>query len=116
VIQEPPAVAPPRCTSLSFTPRYGEEVVGGAEDLARRTAEELASRGIEVTALSTCALDHHTWRDHYAAGATSLNGVEVIRFPAVTRLGEPKVRKAVQAVASGEPAKKKGRSSGCPAS
>ena len=109
MIQEPPAAEPPEMHVAFVTPRYGEEVVGGAEDLARRTAEELASRGIEVTALSTCALDHHTWRDHYPAGATSLNGVEVIRFPAVTRLGEPKVRKAVQAVASGEPAKKKGQ-------
>lgn len=89
------------------TPRYGEEVVGGAEDLARRTAEELASRGYRVTALSTCALDHHTWRDYYSAGRSEINGVDLFRFPAQTGLPEPKVRKAVQAVASGQRAKKR---------
>jgi len=107
VVQEPLAEEPPELHVAFVTPRYGEDVVGGAEDLARRTAEELASRGIEVTALSTCAVDHHTWKDHYPPGVTMLNGVEVVRFPAETRLGEPKVRKAVQVVASGEPAKKK---------
>lgn len=83
-------------------PRYGEEVVGGAEDLARRTAEELASRGFEVTALTTRALDHHTWRDHYPRGAASLNGVEVIRFDAQTRLSEPDMARVAGALARGE--------------
>ena len=83
-------------------PRYGAEVVGGAEDLARRTAEELASRGFEVSALSTRALDHHTWRDHYPAGTTTLNGVEVTRFDAQTRLGEPETARVAQAIMLGE--------------
>lgn len=82
-------------------PRYGEEVVGGAEDLARRTAEELAHRGYEVTALTTRSLDHHTWRDHYPAGTTWLNGVEVMRFPASTRVGSPHLSSAVAAISAG---------------
>lgn len=82
-------------------PRYGEEVVGGAEDLARRTAEELARRGVPVTALATCALDHYTWRDHYPAGETVLNGVGVVRFPAKTRLGDPALHRVVAAISEG---------------
>lgn len=82
-------------------PRYGLEVVGGAEDLARRTAEELAGRGYPVTALTTRALDHHTWRDHYAPGGERINGVEVLRFDARTRLSEPAVGRAAEALARG---------------
>lgn len=84
-----------------MVPRYGEEVVGGAEDLARRTAEELASRGVSVTALTTRALDHYTWRNHYPAGRGILNGVEVLRFDANTRIGEPAVQKAAAAIERG---------------
>jgi glycosyltransferase involved in cell wall biosynthesis len=82
-------------------PRYGEEVVGGAEDLARRTAEELSARGVHVTALTTRALDHHTWRNHYPAGRSVLNGVDVLRFDAQTRIGEPAVRKAAATIDRG---------------
>lgn len=83
-------------------PRYGEEVVGGAEDLARRTAEELARRGYRVSALTTTALDHHTWSGHYAAGTGTLNGVEVTRFASSTRLGEPSIHAVLSALDSGE--------------
>lgn len=83
-------------------PRYGEEVVGGAEDLARRTAEELARRGYRVTALSTRALDHHTWRPHYPAGRSELNGVEVLRFDAESMLGDPGLGRVMTALAAGE--------------
>ena len=84
-----------------IVPRYGEDVVGGAEDLARRTAEELARRGVKVSVLTTCALDHHTWRNHYPEGETVLNGVRVNRFPAQSRLSEPAVRRAFLNVSSG---------------
>lgn len=84
-------------------PRYGEEVVGGAEDLARRTAEELALRGYRVHALTTCALDHHTWRNHYPAGTSSLNGVDVIRFEAQSRVNDPGLARTVTAISSGTP-------------
>ena len=50
-------------------PRYGTEVVGGAEFAARMLAERLAARpGWEVEVLTTCALDTTTWADHYPAG------------------------------------------------
>jgi glycosyltransferase involved in cell wall biosynthesis len=84
-----------------IVPRYGEEVVGGAEDLARRTAEELAARGFEVSALATRALDHHTWADHYPRGTVDINGVEVTRFDARTRIGDPGFARVATDIAAG---------------
>ncbi|MFN8035224.1 MAG: glycosyltransferase family 4 protein [Acidimicrobiia bacterium] len=68
------------------TPRYGDEVVGGAELGARMVAERLvALRGWEVEVLTTCALQATTWADHYPAGASELRGVTVRRFPTTGR-------------------------------
>lgn len=62
-------------------PRYGTEVLGGAEYGARMLAERLVSRfGWEVEVLTTCALDARTWADEYPAGEVDLNGVRVRRF------------------------------------
>lgn len=83
-------------------PRYGEEIVGGAENLARKIAEQLASRGHQVTALTTQALSHYTWENHYPEGTSVLNGVEVIRFPAQTRLGEISLHEAVARINAGD--------------
>ena len=60
--------------------RYGEEVNGGAETLARRMARLLADE-VHVTVLTTCALDYRTWANHFPAGAEELDGVRVLRFP-----------------------------------
>jgi glycosyltransferase involved in cell wall biosynthesis len=60
--------------------RYGLEVNGGAEVLARRVAELIAPE-VELTVLTTCALDYLTWEDHYAPGEDEVNGVRVRRFP-----------------------------------
>ena len=71
------------------TPRYGTEVLGGAEYGARMLAERLAARpGFEVEALSTTALDVRTWADHYPAGDADVDGVRVRRF-AVDRGRDP---------------------------
>ena len=61
-------------------PRYGAEIVGGAETLARGFAERLAER-YDVEVLTTCARDHHTWHDVWPAGEQVENGVTVRRFP-----------------------------------
>lgn len=85
-----------------IVPRYGEQVIGGAEDLARRTAEELTRRGHRVSVLTTRALDHRTWKNHFPGGTTVLNGVEVTRFPAHTRLGDPALDRVTRSISSGE--------------
>ena len=62
-------------------PRYGLEVVGGAELGARMLAERLVSQlGWEAEVLTTCALDTRTWADEYEPGTVDLNGVSVHRF------------------------------------
>ena len=62
-------------------PRYGVEVLGGAEYGARMLAERLVSfLGWEVEVLTTCALDAGTWADEYPEGELELNGVRVRRF------------------------------------
>lgn len=67
------------------TPRYGTEVLGGAELGARMLAERLVSHcGWDVEALTTCALDASTWADSYPAGSTEVNGVRVRRFSSVS--------------------------------
>src|SRR5437764_1315304 len=65
---------------LAFVvPRYGAEIVGGAETLARGFAERLADR-FEVEVLTTCARDHHTWQNVLPSGAETQGGVTVRRF------------------------------------
>jgi glycosyltransferase involved in cell wall biosynthesis len=59
--------------------RYGNEVLGGAESLARRVAE-LLNPHLELTVLTTCALDYLSWADHYEPGEDDVNGVRVLRF------------------------------------
>ena len=59
--------------------RYGVEVLGGAESLARRIAEVVAPH-VDLEVLTTCAVDYLTWADHYQPGATEVNGVRVVRF------------------------------------
>jgi len=62
-------------------PRYGPEVLGGAELGARMLAERLvAVQGWEVEVITTCALDYRTWADEYQPGTVVINGVEVHRL------------------------------------
>ena len=76
--------------------RYGADVTGGSESLARAVAERLAAE-MRVTVLTTCARDYVTWRNELPAGEERLNGVDVARFPveeerdlsAFNRLSEP---------------------------
>jgi glycosyltransferase involved in cell wall biosynthesis len=62
-------------------PRYGSDVVGGAELVLREVAHGLADRGWEVEVLTTCARDHYTWANHYPAATTRDGEVTVRRFP-----------------------------------
>lgn len=64
-------------------PRYGDDVVGGAETVLRQAAERLARRGWEVDVLTTCARDHYTWANAYPAGSERHGDLTVFRFPVV---------------------------------
>lgn len=69
-------------------PRYGPDVVGGAETVLRQVAHGLAGRGWDVEVLTTCARDHYTWANVEPAGEaaeTTATGatVRVRRFPMV---------------------------------
>ena len=60
--------------------RYGAELNGGAELHARYIAERLARHG-DVEVLTTCARDYISWRNEFAPGVESINGLPVRRFP-----------------------------------
>jgi glycosyltransferase involved in cell wall biosynthesis len=62
--------------------RYGLGINGGAELHARYLAEHL-SRHAQVRVLTTCAHDYITWRNEFAPGTDSVNGIPVERFPVV---------------------------------
>ncbi len=63
-------------------PRYGSEILGGAETLAREFGERLVGAGLaEVQVLTTCARNHLTWKNELTAGEETKNGVRVRRFP-----------------------------------
>lgn len=71
--------------TIAFVPpRYGPDVIGGAEAVLAEAAHGLAARGHRVEVLSTCARDHFTWANEYPAGSTDVDGAVVRRFPTET--------------------------------
>ena len=64
-----------------MSPRYGAEVVGGSERLARMIALSLVAAGWQVEVLTTCARDIATWRNLDPPGVAVDEGVTVRRFP-----------------------------------
>jgi glycosyltransferase involved in cell wall biosynthesis len=62
-------------------PRYGADILGGAETFARGFAEEMTARGYHVDVLTTCGRDHLTWRNELPPGRSVINGIAVERFP-----------------------------------
>jgi len=60
--------------------RFGEEITGGAEAHARQVATRLAHEH-QVTVLTSCALDHLSWANHFPAGRSKDGKLEVLRFP-----------------------------------
>ncbi len=65
--------------TIAFVPpRYGPEVVGGAESVLATMARGFAARGWAVEVLTTCASDHYTWANDYPAGE-ELDGELIVR-------------------------------------
>jgi len=62
-------------------PWYGEGIMGGAETLAKTTAENLRRRGIEVEILTTCSKQFMSdWTNDYEEGLYDVDEVPVRRF------------------------------------
>ena len=61
--------------------RYGIDVTGAAETLARNVAERLRRLGSRTTVFTTCARDPRTWRNEHPPGESLLQGVRIRRFP-----------------------------------
>jgi glycosyltransferase involved in cell wall biosynthesis len=61
--------------------RYGRDVTGGSETLAREVAERLLSSH-RVTVFTSCARDYVTWKNELPEGESVENGVTVRRFRA----------------------------------
>jgi glycosyltransferase involved in cell wall biosynthesis len=66
-------------------PRYGADVIGGAESAMRQLAQALAQRGWRVRVWSTTAIDEATWSNGFAAGVERDGDIEVRRFPVLLR-------------------------------
>ena len=61
-------------------PRYGADVVGGAELGARALATRLSAEGLDVSVLTSRARSFDTWADEFPEGTTCEEGVSVSRF------------------------------------
>ena len=62
------------------SPRYGSDVVGGAESAVRALATRLAADGYDIAVLTSRARSYVTWADDYLEGTTTEEGVAVSRF------------------------------------
>ena len=49
-------------------PRFGPDVLAGAERLARGFAYAVAAHGWQVEVWTTCASSHYTWQNDLPAG------------------------------------------------
>ncbi len=70
-------------TIVLVPPRYGAEVVGGAEAVVGELGRGLADRGWKVEILTTCAKDHYTWANEYLPGVEIDGNLTIRRFPTV---------------------------------
>ncbi len=63
-------------------PRLAEgQAAGGAETLLFNLARRTAAEGLDVTFLTTCAVDHFTWKNERPAGSSRRDGLNVQCFP-----------------------------------
>lgn len=76
--------APVPGTIALIPPRFGDDVVGGAEVVIAQIGRRLAERDHRVEILTTCARDHYTWANEYPEGESEIDGLIVRRFPTET--------------------------------
>jgi len=62
------------------SPRFGADIVGGAEAVVRWTALGLLERGWDVEVLTTCAVNPYTWANELPEATTLEEGLVVRRF------------------------------------
>ena len=62
-------------------PRFGESIVGGAENAMRRLGHALSARGWRVEVWTTTAFDAATWASRFTPGVERDGDLEVRRFP-----------------------------------
>ncbi len=82
--------------------RYGREILGGSETLARQLAERL-SRRHEITVLTTTAKDYITWKNEYEPGEEKQRGVQLIRFAVDGERDIDEFNKFSEEIYQGEP-------------
>ncbi|MFN0083150.1 MAG: glycosyltransferase family 4 protein [Ferruginibacter sp.] len=70
--------------------RYGKEVNGGSEVLARMMAEKLIKE-YDVTVLTSRAVDYNTWQPVLPKGISFENGVRIMRFDHPVKDSEKKI-------------------------
>lgn len=68
-------------TIALVTPRYLDEMIGGAETLMQGYAEQLQQRGYAVEVLSTCTERFDPWDNTLPAGPDKVRGIAMRRFP-----------------------------------
>ncbi len=61
-------------------PRFGADIVGGAEAVVRDIALGMVERNWEVEVLTTCAVNPYTWANELPEGANTEGGLLVRRF------------------------------------
>jgi glycosyltransferase involved in cell wall biosynthesis len=60
--------------------RYGSGITGGSEAHCREIAERM-SKHYDVEVLTTCAMDHLSWKNTFAEGVSEVGAIRVRRFP-----------------------------------
>lgn len=87
-----------------ISPRYGEDIVGGAERLIRTFAEHSAGRGHAVEVLTTCASNHLSWTNDLPSGPQVIHGIAVTRFPVSSPALTPEMHAVSRKLQLGLPA------------
>ncbi|HYA45020.1 MAG TPA: hypothetical protein VED59_05395, partial [Acidimicrobiales bacterium] len=88
---------------LAFvTPRFGREIVGGAEAVSRDVALGLVARGWVAEVLTTCATNPYTWANDLPPGETVEDGLRVRRFVNVLETSASKAHRVHGRIYAGE--------------